>query len=69
MGYDETIHERLAAGFHSDTREGKVQQFFARYDHWNPEVSDGSDLQEMEHQLGITPEEWAEYRGQFAIQF
>lgn len=69
MSLDETISERISAGFLSDTREGQVAKFFAAYDHWNPEVDDGSVLQDMEHQLGITPEEWANYRSSFAIEF
>lgn len=65
----ETISERIQAGFLSDTREGKVQMFFAKYDRWNPEVSDGSELQEMAFDLGITPEEWAAHRESSTVQF
>lgn len=75
MGLEETINERISAGFLSDTREGKAQiraakvrSFFRDYEHWNSEVDDGSCLQEREHELGITPAEWAEYR-KFEIQF
>jgi hypothetical protein len=63
------IHERIQQGFLSDTREGKLQKFFAAYDHWNPDVDDGSDLQAIEHELGITPEEWKRYRDDWEIAF
>ena len=75
MGFDETISERISAGFISDTptgkaqiRAAKVRSFFRDYENWNKEVDDGSLLQEREHELGITQEEWSEYH-RFEIQF
>lgn len=49
-------------------RAAKVRSFFRDYENWNKEVDDGSLLQEREHELGITPEEWSEYH-RFEIQF
>ena len=70
MSYEElTINERINRGFLSDTREGRIQMFFAKYDHWNSEVDDGSEIQEMAFDLGITPEEWATHRESFTVQF
>lgn len=73
--HDLTIHDRLERGFISDTADGKAQMraarvrsFFRDYENWNKEVDDGSLLQEREHELAITPEEWEEHR-RFEIQF
>lgn len=75
MGYDDlTINERIERGFLSDTPEGKAQiraakvrNFFHDYEHWKGLSSDnggddGQEIQRLEHELGITEQEWVEYR-------
>lgn len=74
MSYDETITERLERGFLSDTPEGKAQiraaqlrRFFTEYEWWCGLSSDnggddGQEIQRLEHEIGVTAEEWKEYR-------
>lgn len=66
MSYDETLLERISAGFISDTPTGKAQiraakirSFFADYEVYRlSDTDDPGDLPEREHKLGITESEW-----------
>lgn len=70
MGLEETINERISAGFLSDTPSGKVQAFFAAYDTWrNGSNDDAQDIQRMEHEAGITQADWKAYHDSFEVQF
>ena len=81
MSYDDiTILEKIERGFLSDTAEGKAQiraakvrNFFSDYERWRDSSSDDpGDLPDVEHQLGITEQEWREHitrRDAEAIQF
>lgn len=65
----ETISERIQAGFHSDTREGKEQirnaklrSFFADYELYRLSgTDDPGDLPEREHKLSVTETEWNQH--------
>ena len=80
MSYDETISERLSAGFISDTPTGKAQirnaklwsffREFRNFKNGDPENFDLQGLQEQEHDLAITPGEWEQYHKAYSeIQF
>lgn len=70
MSFDETINERLAAGFLSDTPIGKKQQFFAWFDaNKDYESFDGHEAQKREQEAGVTPTDWAAYHNSFHVEF
>jgi hypothetical protein len=50
--------------------DARKQKFFDAYANWNPEVDDGSELQRMEHEAGITAADWKAYHAaKFEIEF
>lgn len=70
MGLEETINERINRGFLSDRPESKKQIFFAAYDRWKDSPDDdGQFIQKMEHEAGVTAEDWREYQASFSPQF
>lgn len=70
MSYDETITERLSAGFLSDTPTGRKQAFFAWFDaNSGYEDFDGHEAQRREAAANITPRDWAEYHASFTADF
>ena len=65
-----TINELNARGFLSDTRDGRVQKFFAWYDaNKDREDFDGHEAQEREAEAGVTAADWTAYRDSFDIEF
>lgn len=70
MSYDESIHDRLQRGFLTDTREGRVAQFFAAYDTWRmSDDDDALEIQRLEHNAGITAADWEAYHKSFRAEF
>lgn len=70
MGLEETISERLQAGFLSDSREGRVQAYFAWYNaNKDYEHFDGQEAQRREMEAGVTQADWNAYHRSFEAQF